>query len=166
MKRRHLSRSLERHVGAPREHTWKVLHDSIEQAADGYVLEGDPAPHGAGAVLHLKVPRMAEHLGLQESMPTGALVETVLSYEPPWRRAYSVTGAVTGLDLYHGTFVLRDDGPECHLSWGVVADPEPSPQGLVFLDFAVATVDGLLDRVVAAAERLEPRQADYCGSCG
>ena len=142
MKKKHQSRSLERHVNAPREHTWNVLNDLIEKAAGGYAAEGDPAPHGAGAVMHLKLPGLPE-----------LLVETVLSFEPPWRWAYSVTGAVTGLDLYHGTFVLRDDGPECHLSWGVVVDPEPSPQGAAFLDFAVATIDRFLDQVVAASER-------------
>ena len=155
MNKKHLSRSLERHVEAPRERTWKVLHDLIEQAAGGYVVDGDPPPHGVGAVLHLQLPQLAEFLGQSEPLPTDALVETVLSYEPPWRRAYSVTGAVTGLDMYHGTFVLRDDGPECHLSWGVVVDPEPTPKGSAFLDFAVAAIDGFLDFIVAVAEQPE-----------
>ena len=87
MQPKHLSRSLERHVNAPREHTWKVLNDLIEKAAGGYVVEGDPAPHGPGAVLHLKLPGLAEFSDSSEP-----LVETVLSFEPPWRRAYSVTG--------------------------------------------------------------------------
>lgn len=146
MNTKHQSRSLERHVKAPREHTWKVLLDLIEQVTGGYVVEGDPAPHGRGAVLHLKLPGRQEVLGADEP-----LVETVLSFEPPWRRAYSVTGP-TGLDLYHGTFVLRDDGPECHLSWGVVVDPEPSPEGEAFLDLAVAMIDGFLDFIVAVSE--------------
>ncbi len=61
-------------------------------------------------------------------------------------------GPGRGLDLCHGTFVLRDDGPECHLSWGVVVDPDPSPEGAAFLGQVVATIDRFLDRVVAAAE--------------
>ncbi len=139
-KKKHLSRSLERHVRAPREHTWEVMLDLIATAAGGYVVDGNPAPHGEGAVLHLDLGD-GDHV-----------VETVLSFEPPWRRAYAVTGEGTHLDLYHGTFVLRDDGPECHLSWGVVVDPEPSPEGLDFVDLAVAVIGGFLDRVVEAAE--------------
>ena len=157
MKPKHVSRSLERHVKVPRERTWQVLHDLIERAAGGYEIEGDPPPHGVGAVLHLRVPQAAELAGQPEPLPADPLVETVLSYEPPWRRAYSVTGSSTGLDLYHGTFVLRDDGDECHLCWGVVVDPEPTPQGSAFLELAVATIDGFLDVVVAAAEQPEHR---------
>ncbi len=138
-KKKHLSRSLERHVRASREHTWAVMVDLIETAAGGYVVEGDPAPHGAGAVLHLRYG---------DGEP---LVETVLSFEPPWRRAYEVSGEATHLDLYQGTFVLRDDGAECHLSWGVVVDPEPSPEGLEFLDLAVAFIGDLLDQIVVLA---------------
>lgn len=136
---RHTSRSLERHVRAPREHTWTVMLDLIEQNTGGYVVEGDPPPHGAGSVLHLT---------LGDGDP---LVETVLSFEPPWRRSYKVEGD-TGLDLYEGTFVLRDDGGECHLSWGLVVDPEPSEQGWAFVDLALQVIGGFLDQVVAAAE--------------
>ena len=112
----------------------------IETGTGGYVVEGDPPPHGEGAVLHLQIG---------DGPP---LVETVLSFEPPWRRAYEVVGEATHLDLYQGTFVLRDDGAECHLSWGVVFDPEPSPEGLEFIEFAIVFIGELLDRVVEAAE--------------
>ncbi|MFT5202943.1 MAG: hypothetical protein ACI9C1_002340 [Candidatus Aldehydirespiratoraceae bacterium] len=140
MKVRHVSRSLERHIRAPRDHAWSMFLDTLESATGGYVVEGDPAPHGAGAVLHLQ---------FDDGPP---LVETVLSFEPPWRRAYKVEGDATGLDLYQGTFVFRDDGPECHLSWGVVIDPEPSEAGWAFLDTAMTVIGGFLDLVVAAAE--------------
>ena len=126
---------------APRERTWRVLLDELEEHAGGYAVEGDPPPHGAGA---------------ERRWPTGQgagpLVETVLSFEPPWRRACEVTGPGTGLDLCHGTFVLRDDGPECHLSWGVVYDPEPSPRGTEFIERSVSTIGGLLERVAVGAE--------------
>ena len=135
-----MSRSLERHVHATREHVWAVMLRETEQMAGGYVVEGDPAPHGAGAVLHLP---------LGEGEP---LVETVLSLEPPWRRSYKVEGAGTHLDIYEGTFVLRDDGPECHLSWGVVVDPEPGDAGWEFLELAVTVIGGFLDRVATQAE--------------
>ena len=86
------------------------------------------------------------------STPDAApLVETVISFEPPWRRVYEVEGD-TGLDLYQGTFALRDDGDECHLAWAVVVDPEPSEQGEAFLELALTVIGGFLDTVVAAAE--------------
>ncbi len=115
----------------------------IESLTGPYIVEGDPAPHGSGAVLHLV---------LDPAKPP--LVETVLSFEPPWRRAYKVEGD-TGLDLYHGTFAIRDDGDECHLIWGVVVDPEPSAEGLEFLDLAAQVIGGFLDHVVVAAEARE-----------
>jgi hypothetical protein len=136
---KHVSRSLERHVRAPRERTWAALLQRLEVAGGGYVVEGDPAPGGVGAVLHLR---------LGAGPP---LVETVLSFEPPWRRTYRVEGE-TGLDLYEGTFLVRDDGPESHLAWGVVVDPEPSPEGWAFLETAIAVIGAFLDSVVAAAE--------------
>ncbi len=129
---------------ATRAHTWEVMLSEIESLAGPYILEGVPAPHGAGAVLHLV---------LDPAKPP--FVETVLSLEPPWRRAYKVEGD-TGLDLYHGTFAIRDDGDECHLIWGVVVDPEPSEKGLEFLGLATRVIDGFLDHVVATAEANEP----------
>ncbi len=140
MTKKHISRSLERHVMAPRSHTWEVLLREMEAAVGPYHVEGDPAPHGAGAVLHLT---------LDPQKPP--LVETVLSFEPPWRRAYKVEGD-TGLDMYHGTFLIRDDGSECHLIWGVVVDPDPSPEGLEFLELATTVISGFLDHVAASSE--------------
>lgn len=139
VKVRYTSRSLERHIAAPREHTWPVFLAAIEAGVGPYVVEGDPAPHGAGAVLHLP---------LGDGAP---LVETVLSLEPPWRRSYKVEGDMP-LDFYEGTFVFRDDGDECHLSWGVVVDPEPSEEGWEFVAFAMEFIGGFMDQIVALAE--------------
>ncbi len=88
------------------------------------------------------------HLPAGESEP---LVETVLSLEPPWRRSYRVEGP-TPLDFHEGTFVLRDDGDECHLSWGVVVDPEPTDAGWEFIDVVIGVVGAFMDRVVAIAQ--------------
>ncbi|MEZ5167956.1 MAG: inositol monophosphatase family protein [Acidimicrobiales bacterium] len=140
MKVRYTSRSLERHVLATREHAWAVLLAQLEKETGGLVVEGSPDRHGVGAVFHL-------------DLGVGApLVETVQSFEPPWRRNYRVEGAAMPLDFYEGTFVLRDDGAECHLSWGVVVDPEPSDAGWEFLELAMTVVGGFLDRVAAAAQ--------------
>lgn len=83
---------------------------------------------------------------------SGALVETVLSFEPPWRRTSRIAGPATHLDLCEGTFVLRDDGAQCHLSFGAVIDPEPSDAGLAFLDRLLDSAVTFLDRVATAAE--------------
>ncbi len=136
---KYTSRSLERHIRAPREHAWSVFLDAIEQGVGPYVVEGDPAPHGVGAV---------PHLALGDGEP---LAETVLSFEPPWRRSYRVEGDMA-LDFYEGTFVFRDDGDECHLSWGVVVDPEPTEEGWAFLDFAMSVIGAFMDQVVESAE--------------
>ena len=136
---RYTSRSLERHVLAPRDHVWAVMLEQIPRLTGGYKVEGDPAPHGVGSVVHLK---------LTDGPP---LVETVLSFEPPWRRSYKVEGEMP-LDFYEGTFVLRDDGDECHVSWGVVVDPEPSDEGWAFLEMAIGVIDGFLGHLKATAE--------------
>ena len=115
---RYTSRSLERHIGAPRPHAWDVLLSTLNERS-GLI---DPA-----------------------------LVETVLSLEPPWRRSSRVEGAMP-LEFYERTFVLRDDGEECHLSCGVVVDPEPTDAGWEHLEAAMVTLGDLMDQVVASAE--------------
>ncbi len=139
-KKKHVSSSLERHVRAPRVRTWEVLLREIESKTGGYVLESEPAAHSVGAVLH------RDH---GDGRPP--LVETVLSHEPPWRRSCQIDGD-TGLDLCQGTFVIRDDGDECHVAWAVVVDPEPTVEGRAFLDATISAMGDFLDRVVAAAE--------------
>jgi hypothetical protein len=114
---RYTSRSLERHILAPRAHVWSVLLTALERG----VGDGD------------------------------ALVETVLSFEPPWRRSSRIEGEMP-LDFYERTFVLRDDGDECHLSCGVVVDPEPTEAGWEFLDLAMDVIGGFMDQVVARAQ--------------
>jgi len=137
---RYTSRSLERHIKAPREKAWAIFLAEIERGVGGYVVEGDPAPHGAGAVIHLPMGDGPD-----------PLVETVLSFEPPWRRSYKVEGDMA-LDFYEGTFVFRDDGDECHLSWGVVVDPEPTEAGFEFLEFAMTFIGGFMDGLVTTVE--------------
>ncbi|MEZ5245623.1 MAG: hypothetical protein R2707_11030 [Acidimicrobiales bacterium] len=80
-----------------------------------------------------------------------SLVETVLSLEPPWRRSSRVEGDMP-LDFYERTFVFRDDGDECHLSCGVVIDPEPTEAGREFLDTAMAVIGRFMDQVVESAQ--------------
>ena len=107
---------------ASRRQTWTVLLAAIEREG-GIRVDGDGPP----------------------------LVETVLSLEPPWRRSVRFEGDLP-LDFLEGTFVLRDDGDECHLSWGVVVDPEPTDEGWRFLDLVMTAVGRFMDQVVEAAE--------------
>ena len=55
---------------------------------------------------------------------------TELSFEPPWRFAYEVDTADSALEFWQSTVLIRDDGPTCHIAWGIVFDPEPSEAAL------------------------------------
>ena len=95
-KKKYETWTLERHVDATREVTWQALLDFIPKATGGYVVEGDPAPHGAGAIVHLSIDGYD-------------MVETVLSLEAPWRRVYELTSG-SPVAFYQATTTIRDDG--------------------------------------------------------
>ena len=72
-----------------------------------------------------------------------------LSFEPPWRFAYEVDTADSALDFWQSTVLIRDDGPICHVAWGLVFDPEPSEAAL---DESVEILAGMqvsLDAIAA-----------------
>jgi len=69
--------------------------------------------------------------------------------EAPWRLCAEDAGSHPELDFFEGTFVIRDDGPTCHVSWGLVFDPEPSDAGLAEVERALAATAGLLDELAA-----------------
>ena len=52
-----------------------------------------------------------------------------LSVEPPWRFSYECDTGDRALNFFQGTFLIRDDGDECHVAWGLVFDPEPTVAG-------------------------------------
>ena len=93
---------VERHVDADRETTWNVLLELIEKNVGGYLTEGDPAPHGLGAVIALPIPGQD-------------LREEVISFEPPWRRVYEISGAPVA--LYQGTTALTEEENGCLMVW-------------------------------------------------
>ena len=45
---------------------------------------------------------------------------------------------IAGPPIEGGTVLIRDDGPTCHVAWGLVFDPEPS-------DYALAEAERLLE---------------------
>lgn len=53
-----------------------------------------------------------------------------LSVEPPWRLSFEMDTTRSELDFWQGTLLVRDDGDECHVAFGLVFDPEPSAAGL------------------------------------
>ncbi|GEM_PF-3218292 len=48
-----------------------------------------------------------------------------LSIEEPWRLSYQLDLEQLPLTFGQGTFLVRDDGDECHVAWGIVFDPAP-----------------------------------------
>ena len=73
-----------------------------------------------------------------------------LSVEPPWRFAYEMDTADSGFEFWQSTVLIRDDGPTCHVAWGLVFDPEPSEAALAESEQILADLqsklDGLADR--------------------
>ena len=60
-----------------------------------------------------------------------------LAVEPPWRLAVEMDTTDSALTFWQTTVLIRDEGPTCHIAWGLVFDPEPS-------DAALAEADQLL----------------------
>lgn len=70
---------------------------------------------------------------------------TTLAVEPPWRLCVEDSEAHPDLEFVEGTFVIRDDGPTCLVSWGLVFDPEPTEAGLVAVEQALVSMAELLE---------------------
>ena len=105
-RKKHQSRSVERHFDRPRSAVWPLILAAV-----------DSSP--------------AEPLAI----------------EAPWRLCSEDAGSYPDLDFFQGTFVIRDDGPTCHVSWGLVFDPEPTEAGLAAAESALAETAALLDRL-------------------
>ncbi|MEE1522788.1 MAG: hypothetical protein V1248_08155, partial [Acidimicrobiales bacterium] len=73
------------------------------------------------------------------------LTETVISFEPPWRRVYELSGAPVA--LYQGTTAFVDQGDTCLMSWSLVIDPRPDGSGDSFITDAERFVAGFVDRL-------------------
>ena len=107
-RKKHQSRSVERHFDAPRSVVW---------------------------------PRILEAV---LSSPAEAL-----AIEAPWRLCSEDAVSHPDLEFFQGTFVIRDDGPTCLVSWGLVFDPEPTEAGLAAVESALAATTALLDQLAA-----------------
>tara|TARA_Y100000815_G_scaffold109202_1_gene97835 strand:+ start:117 stop:605 length:489 start_codon:yes stop_codon:yes gene_type:complete len=127
----------ERQIAAPREVAFGALCDLISEATGGHAVEGDPTPHGLGARLEF-------------SMGDLDLVEEVISFEPPWRRVYELSGAP--VVLYQGTTLFTDRGPTCLMAWSLLIDPLPDGGSDGFVSDAEAFLTRFADAVKARAE--------------
>jgi hypothetical protein len=128
---------VEREITAPREVAFGALCDLISEATGGYAVDGDPAPHGMGARLEF-------------SMGDLDLVEEVISFEPPWRRVYELTGAPVA--LYQGTTLFTDRGGTCLMAWSLLIDPLPDGSSDGFIADAETFLNRFADAVKARSE--------------
>ena len=128
---------VEREIDAPRDVAWNVLLGLIEKNVGGYLIEGDPAPHGLGAVLTLPLPG-------QE------LREEVISFEPPWRRVYEISGAP--VTLYQGTTAVTDHGDGCLMIWSLLIDLLPNGESDGFIALSQQVITAFVDQIKIAAE--------------
>ena len=131
-RRAYTSIVIEREIAAPRQVVWDALLDMIATATGGSVVEGEPPPHGLGAVFEIGTDGMS-------------LSEEVISFEPPWRRVYELTGAPVA--LYQGTTAITDRGDSCLLAWSLVIEPLPDGASDAFLEMAEAFLTGFADRL-------------------
>ncbi|HJP16995.1 MAG TPA: SRPBCC family protein [Acidimicrobiales bacterium] len=128
---------VEREINVPRSAAWEVLLELIEKNVDGYLVEGDPAPHGLGAVIVLPLPG-------QE------LREEVISFEPPWRRVYEISGAP--LNLYQGTTSFTDQEDGCLMVWSLLIDPLPGGESDGFIELSQQVITAFVDQIKITAE--------------
>ena len=125
-RRAYTSIVIEREIAAPRQVVWDALLDMIATATGGSVVEGEPPPHGLGAVFEFGTDGMS-------------LSEEVISFEPPWRRVYELTA-------------ITDRGDSCLLAWSLVIEPLPDGASDAFLEVAEAFLTGFADRLQIMVE--------------
>lgn len=77
----------------------------------------------------------------------------MLAVEPPWRLCAEDSEAHPDLKFMQGTFVIRDDGPTCLVSWGLVFDPELTEAGIVAVEQALASTAALLEGLGSERQR-------------
>ena len=140
-KKEYVTIVVEREVPAPRAAAFDALCALISERAGGYVTEGDPAPHGLSARVEFTVGDLH-------------LAEQVISFEPPWRRVYELSGAPVA--LYQGTTAFTDQGDTCLMAWSVLVEPLPGGASDEFLAMVRPFLDGFADRVKDRSEATWP----------
>jgi hypothetical protein len=106
---------------APPEAVWRLLADVTTWptwagfAEATYEREGDPPPHGVGAVRRLRIGRLRSR-------------ETVLAFEPPHRFAYDYVGTLP-YRTYRGDVELSPDGAGTCIAWRCAFTPKTAVLG-------------------------------------
>lgn len=127
----------EREVATPRSVAFAAACDLIDEATGGAVVDGHPEPHGVGA--RFEFTRRDRDLYAE-----------VISFEPPWRRVYELSGAPVA--LYQGTLAITDRIDSCLMAWSILVDPLPDGGSDAFLDGIQPSLEEVADRAKALAE--------------
>ena len=115
----------------------------------GEGLLGVPAV-GTGGIVLTHVDRRRLAAGIALSVGDLDLVEEVISFEPPWRRVYELSGAPVA--LYQGTTAFVDRGDSCLMSWSLLVDPLPGSASDAFMAAAEKFLTGFADRLKEMVE--------------
>lgn len=130
------------------EAVWRLLADvttwadwaGFHEAA--YEREGDPPPHGVGAVRRLRVGRLRSR-------------ETVLAFEPPTHLAYDYEGSLPVRDYRADVTLSERDGGGTRITWHSEFTgqyPLAGPLVRLFLTQALRRIATRLARAAEAAE--------------
>ena len=128
---------VEREIDAPRSVAFDAACELIDEATGGRVSNGAGDPRGLGARFEFILDGVA-------------LSEEVISFEPPWRRVYELSGAPVA--LYQGTTAFTDQGDTCLMAWSVLVEPLPDGASDEFLAMVRPFLDGFADRVKDRSE--------------
>lgn len=137
VKKEYVTFVVERQIAATRSVAWKTMLDLMVAGTGGYTQEGHPAPHGLGATFDFPLGGLDLH-------------EEVISYEPPWRRVYKLTGAPVA--LYEGTTAFTEQDNGCLMAWALLIDPLPEEASEAFVSTAQKFITKFSDQIKTAAE--------------
>ena len=128
---------VEREIDAPRSVAFDAACELIDEATGGRVSNGAGDSRGLGARFEFILGGMA-------------LSEEVISFEPPWRRVYELSGAPVA--LYQGTTAFTDQGDTCLMAWSVLVEPLPDGASEEFIAMVRPFLDRFADRVKDRSE--------------
>ena len=89
-----------------------------------------------------------------------------LAVESPWRIAYEMATDDSPLTFWQSTVLIRDDGPTCHVAWGLVFDPEPSDDALAEAERLLEVMSAQLGDLAAGQSTMTPGDDCVRGGAG
>ncbi|MDG2426801.1 MAG: hypothetical protein P8M16_00110 [Acidimicrobiales bacterium] len=127
----------EREIAVHRSVAFDALCSLIDESTGGPLIDGASGPHSLGA----RFPFVSSGMNLTEE---------IISFEPPWRRVYELSGAP--VNLYQATTVFTDLGTSCIMAWAVLIDPLPSGASDAFIASAQSFLSHIADKLKIRAE--------------